>query len=244
MHSAHNSSLGKTWRIALACAAAAMVIGCQAKQRPFADVPAADREEISPLVTAPAEPRVAALAQAQAAPIEPVAPVETPAAPTTPPSIPAIPPVVAQAQTTPTEPTVTQPAQATTGMGLGPEADRYILRPADAALQARANVTLNVMEGGVLRRAWPVSVAYIPSGDTLAWPHYWNTVERAIYRSDLENSFLEPLEFLANTALLPVRAVLLPPWTPMVDSPAGPAGEDNLLIGQPWAERMEAVEGK
>jgi hypothetical protein len=221
-----------------------MVIGCQAKQRPFADVPGADRGEMAPLVTAPAEPRVAALAQAQAAPIEPVAPVETPAVPTTPPPTPVIPPVVAEAQTLPVESALTQPAPAATGMGLGPAADRYILRPADAALQTRADVLLNITEGGVLRRAWPVSVAYIPSGDTLAWPHYWNTVERAIYRSDLENSFMEPLEFLANTALLPVRAVMLPPWTPVVDSPTGPAGEDSLLIGQPWVERMEAVEGK
>ena len=151
MHLAHNPSLRKSWRIALVCAAAAM-IGCQAKQRPFADVPAADRGEMAPLVTAPAEPRVAALAQAQAAPIEPVAPVETPAAPTAPPSTPVIPPVVAQVEATPTEPAVTQPALAT-GMGLGPDADRYILRPADAALQARANAAVNIMEGGEIGRA-------------------------------------------------------------------------------------------
>jgi hypothetical protein len=224
--------------MALACAAAALVIGCQAKQQPFADVPAADRSEMAPLVTAPAEPRVAALQQAQAAPAEPVAPVavETPVVPVTPPApVPAAPPAVASAETAPAAPAVTPPAP-TVGMGLAPEADRYILRPADAALQSRADVVLNISEGGVLRRAWPVTAAYIPSGDTLAWPHYWNTVGRAIYRNDWENAILEPLEFLGNTVLLPVRAVMLPPWVPVVNSPAGPAAEERLLIGQPWVE--------
>lgn len=228
MHSTRNPSLAKTWRIVLACAAVAMVAGCQAKQRPFADVPAADREETSPLVTAPAEPRGAAVAQAQAAPVEPAAPVETPAAP----AVPAV------AQVEPARPAVTQPAT-NTGVGLAPEADRYILRPGDAALDARGDALLNPAEGGVLRRAWPVSVAAMPSGDTLAWPHYWETTDRAIYRTDLQNSFLEPLEFMANTVLLPVRAVLLPPWTPTIYSPSGPAVEEHPLIGQPWAEGGE-----
>jgi hypothetical protein len=224
----------------LACGAAAVFAGCQARQQPFADVPATERGEMAPLVEAPEqEPHAAVIARA-----EPAAPAQPPAAPPAPPAAPA---PAAPAPAAPTErapAVVERPAgpQREAPVVIAPKAERLILTPADATLQTPAGVVIPVGEGGELRRAWPVSAAYLPSGDVLAHPTYWPTTETAIYRSDLRNTFLEPLEFVANTVLLPIRAIRQSPLTPVVYSATGPAAQESLLIGQPWAAYPTAPE--
>jgi hypothetical protein len=77
---------------------------------------------------------------------------------------------------------------------------------------------------GVIVREWPVSICWRPSGDTLAGPDYWPSEEVAFKRPEWMNMFMEPLEFFYNTALLPYRAVVTPPWAQVVYSPVNRVG--------------------
>jgi hypothetical protein len=83
---------------------------------------------------------------------------------------------------------------------------------------------VRVEEGGALIRYWPETLVLRPSGDTLAGPNYWPSLDKALQRKDLDNLYMEPAEFWINLFLMPVRAVMTPPWTPMVYSPVGPTG--------------------
>jgi hypothetical protein len=94
--------------------------------------------------------------------------------------------------------------------------------PADEP--ATSTIQVVIEEPAVLVRQWPQAVAYRPSGDTLAFPTYWPTLENAFRRSEYDNLYMEPLEFLWNTVALPVRAVITPPNTRTVYSPVGPTG--------------------
>jgi hypothetical protein len=85
----------------------------------------------------------------------------------------------------------------------------------------RTRIVVRVADNGVIRRNWPLSVTPRPSGDVLAGPTYWPNVDEAFHRSDSTNLWLEPLEFLANVALSPFRAIETPPWAKVVYSPAG-----------------------
>lgn len=79
-----------------------------------------------------------------------------------------------------------------------------------------------IQNDAVVQREWPEQVFWRANGDTIAGPTYWESIERAFRRSDEVNVFLEPVEFLANVALLPVRAVITPPWEKIQYSPVGP----------------------
>jgi hypothetical protein len=94
--------------------------------------------------------------------------------------------------------------------------------PVDEPGTSRIEVVIE--EPAVLVRQWPQSVAYRPSGDTLAFPTYWPDLEKAFRRDEYDNLYMEPLEFLFNTVALPVRAIITPPNTKTVYSPVGPTG--------------------
>jgi hypothetical protein len=93
-----------------------------------------------------------------------------------------------------------------------------------AGERGTATIQVVIEEPAVLVRQWPQSVAYRPSGDTMAFPTYWDSVETAFQRGEYDNLYMEPLEFLFNTVALPVRAVITPPNTKMIYSPVGPTG--------------------
>jgi len=93
-------------------------------------------------------------------------------------------------------------------------------------------IPLLIIDGAV-RRDWPPSIAYRPSGDVRAGHTYWPGVEKYSRRSDLLNWFWESGEFLFNSMALPVRAVLAPPWTSKIYSPVGPPGQEHVDSGQP-----------
>jgi len=71
------------------------------------------------------------------------------------------------------------------------------------------------------RRGKTVIVRRGPSGDVLAGPTYWPTVDDAFHRPNSTNIWLEPGEFIWNTALLPYRVIDAPPWSKVIYSPAG-----------------------
>ena len=85
----------------------------------------------------------------------------------------------------------------------------------------RTRIVVRVADHGVLRRNWALATCLRPSGDVLAGPTYWPSVDRAFNRPNYINVWLEPGEFLWNTLLLPYRAVETPPWAAVVYSPAG-----------------------
>jgi len=85
----------------------------------------------------------------------------------------------------------------------------------------RTRIVVRVAEGGVIRRNWALAVCPRPSGDVLAGPTYWPTIDDAFHRSNSTNVWLEPGEFLWNTLLLPYRLIDEPPWSKVVYSPAG-----------------------
>jgi hypothetical protein len=87
----------------------------------------------------------------------------------------------------------------------------------------RSRIVIRVAVAGVIRRNWALSVCPRPSGDVLAGPTYWPTVDDAFRRPNSTNIWLEPGEFLWNILLLPYRVVDTPPWSKVVYSPAGGA---------------------
>ncbi len=85
----------------------------------------------------------------------------------------------------------------------------------------RTRIVVRVAEGGVIRRFWALSTCPRPSGEVLAGPTYWPSEDQAFRRPNWVNVWLEPGEFLWNTALLPYRVIETPPWAKIVYSPAG-----------------------
>lgn len=80
-----------------------------------------------------------------------------------------------------------------------------------------------------LRRDWPVSVAYRPSGDVDAGNTYWPTIDEAPSRPEWLSGTLESFEFLFNLAAAPVRLFITrpAPWGGMIYSPIGPAAAEH-----------------
>ena len=107
-----------------------------------------------------------------------------------------------------------------------PTTSRYLDTQPTAFRPTR--IVLRVGEKGLVRRQWPLETSYRPSGDVLAGPTYWPTVDKAVQRPNSTNVWLEPLEFLYNLALLPYRAVDTPPWSKIVYSPSGGIGWRNV----------------
>ncbi len=85
----------------------------------------------------------------------------------------------------------------------------------------RSRIIIRVADAGVIRRNWALSVCPRPSGDVLAGPTYWPTVDDAFHRPNSTNIWLEPGEFIWNLALLPYRVIDAPPWSKVIYSPAG-----------------------
>ncbi len=111
----------------------------------------------------------------------------------------------------PTDRVVTSATTPTTG--------RYLATQPTAFAPSR--IVVRIGDNGVIRRQFPLAVCPRPSGDTLAGPTYWPTVDDAVDRKNKTNVWLEPLEFLYNTALLPFRAIRTPPDAKIVYSPDG-----------------------
>jgi uncharacterized protein YceK len=80
----------------------------------------------------------------------------------------------------------------------------------------RTRIVVRVADRGVLRRSWSLAVSPRPSGDVLAGPTYWPSVDEAFHRPNSTNIWLEPGEFLWNTLLLPYRVIDTPPWSKIV----------------------------
>ena len=89
-------------------------------------------------------------------------------------------------------------------------------------------IPVTVIQGdAVIQRQWPEAVFWRASGDTIAGPTYWDSINDAFKRPDWVNVLMEPAEFLLNTALLPVRAVITPPMTAIQYSPVGPKTDET-----------------
>lgn len=100
--------------------------------------------------------------------------------------------------------------------------DSNILPAAD---EPQSQVVVNVRQGGFLRRAWPVSVAWRPSGDALAWPTYYHQVGELPRRPEWRQSVYEIGYFWWDTLLLPINMVRTYPDTPVIYSAAGNKGK-------------------
>ncbi len=85
-------------------------------------------------------------------------------------------------------------------------------------------------------RDWPAVASVRPSGDVVASPYYWPTLENSYTRRAWQNIFLESGELILNSALLPYRMVKLPPWKDVVYSPVGPTRDGGVIFGQSWIE--------
>ncbi len=90
------------------------------------------------------------------------------------------------------------------------------------------NIPLAFGLRGDVRRAWSISVARRPSGNTLAWPTYWPNVERYVERPDWANGGVEPFEFLGNVLLLPVRVFMVAPWARVEYDPMSKPGQEEI----------------
>ena len=101
--------------------------------------------------------------------------------------------------------------------------------PAGAAVSGGHQIIYDIGEHGLLLRRFEQSATVRVSGDVRAGPTYWLSVDRAVQRPDIYNLVMEPGEFLLNTLLLPVRAVLVPPWTPVIYRPVTPEGRTKRL---------------
>lgn len=214
MCSAHDNVVASNrgWMPVAGAAALILTIGlagCKNKSREFADI-VEEQQNQQLEATLAAEP-------AQATPDVPL--VETPA--------PETPLVVAEPAPVPT-----QPAQIDADVQTPPtvlEAPVVVaeppVRPPLVQITTRpGTVPLALTAAGQLRREWPLAVAYRPSGDVLAGPVYYPTVDQAPARPDWQSALLDAPEFVLNTVLLPVRAVITPPWAKLVYSPVNPAG--------------------
>ena len=213
---------------------AATLSGCNRgrTERPFDDVTAAERNES----TLAAEPGEAAATQEAPAPVvadtsvaQPLPEVtqdQTTVPPTIPPS--RQPTVVPPTETIRAE-TPTAAGPATTSAVAGPGryhivADSPAIVPTTRPVSGNTVATgpqipIEIDEVGLVRQ-WPLWIGERPSGNVIAGPHYWPTITREPRRTELNQGFIEPVEFLWNTLLLPYRMVRTPPWTAVTYDPA------------------------
>lgn len=197
--------------------AATLVPGCTRSRaaRPFSDVTEPQRDEPTLVLVEPGEAaEIGAIAQA-----EPVPPDVAP------------PPVGEQPVIVPpTEPiraeTPTAAGPATTEIVGSPE--RYqLLVPPPAIIEfetvvggpERAEIPMEIDEVSLVRE-WPLWIVERPSGNVVAGPTYWPTDYREPRRAELTQAFVEPVEFLWNTLLIPYRMVRTPPGTRVLYDPA------------------------
>lgn len=202
--------------LAAALAALATVTGCAKQQssRPFADVDR-NRYESTESVAVNRQP---------APPPERTDRVETdPTVPPTERALPATRPTVAELPSSTARAVDPQGRPVATSEALVPSTQRRA-EVAPTVTGPLRPIQLQVTPDGQLLRPWPESVAYRPSGDTLAGPTYWPTGDRAYRRDGLTNLYMEPLEFLWNGIAMPFRAVQRPPLTPVIYSPINRVG--------------------
>jgi hypothetical protein len=226
--------------------AATLASGCTrsgaATRRPFSDVTDAQRDEATMAV----EPGEGAAAADTSTPVartdaraEP-ADVATDVAVQPPPdgkAADAVPPSRRPVVVPPTEPiraeTPTAAGPATTAVTNGGPERYQILTPIPAIVefqtpvvggQERAEIPLEIDEVGLVRQ-WPLWITERPSGNVVARPTYWPTDFRERTQNETRQAFVEPLEFLYNTLLLPYRIVRAPPWTKVTYDPATPQDE-------------------
>jgi len=107
-----------------------------------------------------------------------------------------------------------------------PTTSRYLETQPTAFRTTR--IVVRVGDRGLVRRQWPLEISPRPSGDVLAGPTYWPTIDKAVRRSSKQNVWLEPLEFLYLVALLPYRAIVTPPDSKIVYSPSGGIDWQNV----------------
>lgn len=180
---------GGVGKVALVGVAALLAAGCagQGRHKPFSDVVKGNQTQ-------------ALHAEAgQEAEVVTPAPV-TPAAPA---------PQTVVAAVAPAEPAVTLPATE-------PAAVKPML-PAVTLPASVEEVPLIVRDDGVLRRPWPITVAYRPSGDVIAGRTYYEDItDEASKRPEWLQAAMETPWFLVDTVILPVRAVKTPPWAPVL----------------------------
>ena len=184
---------------AVGLALAGALAGCSAdKKGPFTDVTGRDQEQPSDVQPA-TRPVVAQAEPAQPTPTITVTDSGT-----------ATPRVVAEKPAEPKSVTIT------VSEGTNPPANP-VVNPAVPA--AMGKLVVRVDEHGRLSRDFAPSAFERPSGDVLAGPLYWSNYNRTIKRSDAENVVFEPMEFIIDSLLMPVRAVITPPWTDVVYDP-------------------------
>jgi len=175
----------------LAILIAGVAMGCShSKKGQFADV--TDREKGLPTTSAPV-----VVDQPQPQPAPPARPSTT---------------------TTPTQTDIAATRTAMTpsaGLTTAPVSEATTA-PAGAAVSGGHQIIYDIGEHGVLLRRWEQSATVRAGGDVKAGATYWPTIDQAYRRPDVYNVFIEPAEFLLNTVLLPVRAVLTLPTEPVI----------------------------
>ncbi|MFI5381829.1 MAG: hypothetical protein ACHRHE_21230 [Tepidisphaerales bacterium] len=183
---------------AVALTLSAALAGCAAsKTGPFADVTARDQEQPSD-------------AQPTTRPVEaPDKPMATRPAPTI--SVSAT-PAAAFAK----DPSDSVPATVVVTDTARPPTNPPATAPAAAPM---GKLVVHVDEHGRLSRDFAPSTFERPSGDVLAGPVYWPNKNRTIKRGDAENFVFEPMEFIVDSLLMPIRACITPPWTDVVYDP-------------------------
>jgi hypothetical protein len=111
-------------------------------------------------------------------------------------------------------PVAQAPAAPTPAAEPAPEARTAVPAVAAPLPATAAAVPLIVGERGLLRRPWPISVAYRPSGDVFTGPTYYQqTNEQVPDRPEWLQAAIETPMFLVHTVLSPVGMVKTPPWT-------------------------------
>jgi hypothetical protein len=124
------------------------------------------------------------------------------------------------------EPLPELPGDRLVSSSTGPTTSRYMDTQPTNFRPTR--IVMRVGDRGLVRRQWSLAVCPRPSGDVLAGPTYWPTVDKAVQRPNKDNVWMEPLEFVYNAALLPYRAIRTPPDSKMVYSPSGGIGWRNV----------------
>jgi hypothetical protein len=96
---------------------------------------------------------------------------------------------------------------------------------------------IRVEPDGSVVRLWPEATSWRPSGDVLAGPTYYAITKKASTRPEWVTGWLEFGGFLLDTALVPVNAVITPPWTPIAYSASDDTQSEETTarkLRNPW----------
>jgi hypothetical protein len=149
------------------------------------------------------------------------------------------------AKPVPSQPSQTQaaalPKPNTAPSAVAQQSTKPVVRPATVKAAVVRDIPASrfiVDANGNIRRLWPGDDSLRASGDVVAGPVYWPTIDNIPGRQDWISLFLDPFDFVTSVVSMPFRLIDDLPGSDQTYSAVGrPGGGQAEPSGLPWVEQ-------